>query len=103
MGLARSALRWLERLNLFWRRIGDRSQPNAQIRAFRHSCAHGEKGGGLVASRYAAGDHVDEVLQVPGPPALEGAVAVALVGGHNRVAVVPVEARLGVEPEEPAG
>src|SRR5680860_611854 len=51
----------------------------------------------------AAGDHVDEVLQVAGGPALEGAVAVALVGGHHRVAVVPVEPRLGVEPEEAAG
>ena len=38
-----------------------------------------------------------------GRPALEGAVAVALVGGHHRVAVVPVELRLGVEPEQPAG
>src|ERR1700754_3239631 len=51
----------------------------------------------------AAGDDVDEVLQVAGRPALEGAVAVALVGGHHRVAVVPVELRLRVEPEEPAG
>src|SRR5680860_773263 len=51
----------------------------------------------------AAGYDVDEVLQVAGGPALEGAVAVALVGGHYRVAVVPVEPRLGVEPEEAAG
>jgi hypothetical protein len=36
-------------------------------------------------------------------PALEDAVAVALVGGHHRVAVVPVEARLGVQPERAAG
>src|ERR1041384_6817717 len=56
-----------------------------------------------VVSRNAAGYHVYEVLQVAGGPALEGAVAVALVGGHHRVAVVPVELRLGVEPEEAAG
>ncbi len=46
--------------------------------------------------RHAAGDDVDEVLQVPGGPALEGAVAVALVGGHHRVAVVPVERGSGL-------
>ena len=57
----------------------------------------------LIRRGDAAGDDVDEVLQVPGGPALEGAVAVALVGGHHRVAVVPVELRLGVEPEEAAG
>ena len=56
----------------------------------------------LVARR-PAGDDVDEVLQVPGRPALEGAVAVALVGGHHRVAVVPVELRLRVEPEQAPG
>ena len=54
----------------------------------------------LVARGHPAGDDVDEVLQVPGRPALEGAVAVALVGRHHRVAVVPVELRLGIEPEE---
>ena len=33
----------------------------------------------------------------------KAAVAVALVGGHHRVAVVPVQARLGVEPEGAPG
>src|SRR5215210_4715576 len=51
----------------------------------------------------AAGDDVHELLQVLGRPAFEGAVAVALVGRHHRVTVVPVELRLGVEPEQPAG
>src|SRR5205085_12304910 len=50
----------------------------------------------------AAGDHVHELLQVLGGPAFEGAVAVGLVCGHHRVAVVPVQARLGIEPEGPA-
>src|SRR6202012_3694980 len=48
-------------------------------------------------------DDVDEVLQVAGGPALEGAVAIAFVGAHHGVAVVPVELRLGVQPEQPAG
>src|SRR5687768_14291352 len=51
----------------------------------------------------AARDDVHELLQVLGGPALESRGAVLLVSGHDRVAVVPVELRLGVEPERPAG
>src|SRR5262245_45388019 len=50
-----------------------------------------------------AGDHVDEVLEVLRGPALEGPVAIGLVGRHHRVAVVPVELRLRIEPEGAAG
>ena len=48
-------------------------------------------------------DRVHEHLELLGRPALEDAVAEGLVGGHDRVAVVPVEARLGVDPEGAAG
>src|SRR3954452_18732104 len=45
---------------------------------------------------------LDELLELAGRPALEG-LAPRLVGGDHRVAVVPVQARLGVEPERAAG
>ena len=53
--------------------------------------------------RTLAGERVHEALELLGGPALEDAVAVGLVGGHHRVAVVPVQARLGVDPERAAG
>src|ERR1700759_76849 len=56
-----------------------------------------------LGRRRRARDDVDEVLQVARRPALEGAVAIAFVGGHHRVAVVPVELRLRVQPEEAPG
>src|SRR6476659_6717369 len=58
---------------------------------------------GLLDEGRAAGDHVHEGLEMAGGPALEGGGAVALIGGHHRVAVVPVQARLRVEPEGPPG
>src|SRR6202035_5768102 len=60
------------------------------------------------ASESAAGAHnraregLDEVLQLGGRPALKGG-AVLLVGGDHRVAVVPIQARLGVQPEGAPG
>src|SRR3954454_3242545 len=60
---------------------------------------------GHPAARALVGDRprqrLDEVLELAGRPALEG-LAPRLVGGDHRVAVVPVQARLGVEPERPA-
>src|SRR6478752_4614468 len=49
-----------------------------------------------------AGQRLDEVLELPGRPALVG-VAVRLVGGDHGVAVIPVELRLRVQPERAAG
>ena len=46
---------------------------------------------------------VHEALELLGRPTLEHAVAVRLVGGHHRVAVVPVELGLRVEPEGSPG
>src|SRR5690349_13308752 len=78
--------------------------PRARFRMFGYLRPVSSAGGlGSVGGRNAARDHVDEILEVPCGPALEGAVAVALVGGHHRVSVVPVEAGLGVEPEEATG
>src|SRR4051812_42221548 len=45
---------------------------------------------------------LDELLELPRRPALEG-LAPRLVGGDHRIAVVPVQARLGIEPERAAG
>src|SRR5690606_20320451 len=45
---------------------------------------------------------LDELLELAGRPALER-LAVLLVGGDHGVAVVPVQARLGVQPERAAG
>src|SRR3954471_24928474 len=60
---------------------------------------------GHPAARALVGDRprqrLDEVLELAGRPALEG-LAPRLVGGDHRVAVVPVQARLGVEPERAA-
>src|SRR5207302_9279967 len=50
-----------------------------------------------------ARDHVYELLELLGRPALEDSVAVRLVGGHHRIAVIPVQAGLGIEPEHAAG
>src|SRR5436190_846105 len=44
------------------------------------------------------GQRLDELLELPGRPALER-LAPRLVGGDDRVAVVPVQPRLGVQPE----
>src|SRR3954454_6975273 len=44
------------------------------------------------------GQRLDELLELLGRPALEG-LAVLLVGGDDRVAVVPVQPRFGVQPE----
>src|SRR3954453_2791787 len=49
-----------------------------------------------------AGERLHEVLELLGGPALER-LAVLLVGADHGVAVVPVQARLGVEPEGAAG
>src|SRR5436190_3176424 len=54
--------------------------------------------GALVGDR--ARQRLDELLELAGRPALEG-LAPGLVGGGHRVAVIPVQARLGVEPERP--
>src|SRR6185436_9562215 len=48
-------------------------------------------------------DHVHELLELLRGPAFEHAVAVGLVGLHHRVAVVPVQTRLGIEPEGAPG
>src|SRR3954454_21503819 len=53
----------------------------------------------LVGDR--PGQRLDEVLELAGRPALEG-LAPRLVGGDHRVAVVPVQARLGGQPERAA-
>src|SRR3954451_23736563 len=50
---------------------------------------------------HRARERLDEVLELLGRPALEG-LAVLLVGRDDRVAVVPVEPRLGVQPEGPS-
>ena len=52
--------------------------------------------------RNRARQRLDEVLELLGGPALEG-LAVLLVGGDHRVAVVPVQPRLGVQPERAPG
>src|SRR3954466_16175608 len=61
---------------------------------------------GHPAARALVGDRprqrLDEVLELAGRPALEG-LAPRLVGGDHRIAVVPVQPRLGVEPERPPG
>src|SRR4051794_13712497 len=57
----------------------------------------------LLRDAGPARDHVDEVFEMLGRPTLEHGGAVRLVRGHHRVAVVPVELRLGVEPEGAAG
>src|SRR5919204_3624075 len=44
------------------------------------------------------GQRLDELLELAGGPALERA-AIPLVRGDDRVAVVPVQSRLGVQPE----
>src|SRR5437016_14115001 len=58
---------------------------------------------GLLGQGRAARDHVHEALEVAGGPALERRGAVALVGGHHGVAVVPVQARLRIEPKSAPG
>src|SRR3954464_14341852 len=57
---------------------------------------------GASAARHGPGERLDEVLELAGGPALER-LAVALVGGDDAVAVVPVQARLRVEPERAPG
>src|SRR6185503_13878312 len=72
--------------------------PRAPLDATDHSRAANR-----WPDRSGPGDDVDEVLEVLGRPAFERLGRVRLVGGHHRVAVVPVEARLRVQPEGPAG
>src|SRR3954447_23025569 len=72
------------------------------VRALR--CGAGRAGprGGASARRDRPRQRLDEVLELARRPALER-LAVALVGGDDRVAVVPVQPRLGVEPERAPG
>src|SRR5436190_6050093 len=57
----------------------------------------------LIGRGDPARDNGLDPLQVARGPALEGRRRVWLVRRHHRVAVVPVQARLGVEPEGSAG
>src|SRR3984957_2528835 len=60
------------------------------------------RGGRLLCGGDGARQGANEVLERRGRPALEGR-AELLVGGYYRVAVVPVEPRLWVEPEGAPG
>src|SRR5919204_5774190 len=55
-----------------------------------------------LIARARAGERLDELLELARGPALECA-AVAFVRGDDGVAVVPVQVRLGVQPERAAG
>src|SRR4051794_7213896 len=79
------------------------SRPVSRTRRMTPSVLHGGRRVSLGSvSGDRARERLDEVLELLGRPALVR-LAVLFVRRDHRVAVVPVQARLGVQPERPAG